>query len=528
MATLSGDTSRPSNSTFVLGETVLVSFKASGLPVSKSTPLSIKVSDEFGNEVSSTTLTMSADASGAATAIFTSPASSFGYYRIDAALPDGATMQSLGTRPAGFVTYAVVPDPANRTNYGDAGSRFGMQGGFSYAQGSVMSYLGIRYLMDEPGWMSLEPDHAGQFAEARSQALAKGQEYPPHIANNSAQWPTFAIPLLTTASIPTWSMVPGTGTKLSPNMGVLNSSGMQGFPEFASARASGIATDFSAQSAHYYQVTWEPEMPVLFGGTPTQLVQYYQVSYQAIHQADSKALVMGPTMFPGDEAAMQELWAAGLANYIDAVSMHPYVQFPPETNGLVSNIRTQIQMAQTAKGHSIDFVGTEHGFTSASIGELNEALGNVRTTIILLGEGFKFDVAFYIADFWSQSASETSNTYGYYWNLNPKIAFGTDKIGPKPAAPAFSAMTYFLDGTTTAGPVSNLTGTQMGYRFHRGVTTILALWDYQAKASSATLPFPSQSVQVCDWMGNCSTRAQSGAVQLSLGSSPTYVIGTGL
>jgi hypothetical protein len=63
-----------------------------------------------------------------------------------------------------------------------------MQGGFSGAQGSVIPYLGIRYLLDGPGWSELEPDHADQFAAARSAALAIGQIYPVPVADNGAAW----------------------------------------------------------------------------------------------------------------------------------------------------------------------------------------------------------------------------------------------------------------------------------------------------------------------------------------------------
>ena len=364
---LSGDTSRANNSTFVLGENIALNFKATGLTAGIVTTLAIKVVDEFGSEVATSSQSLSADSSGNATAVYSPPASKYGYYRVDASLPDGTTLARLGTRPSGFITYAVLADPATRQNYGDSGSRFGMQGGFSYAQGGLIKYLGIRYLMNQPGWRSLEPDHAGQFAEARAEATAKGQAYPGQQANNTAAWPTYAVALLSTASVPTWAMEPGTGTAQRPYMGVLNSSGIEGLPEFAKARANAFAADFHGQSAHYYQVTWEPEMPVLFGGTPQQLVQYFQLSYQAIHHADPKAIVMGPTMFPGDASAMSRLWSAGLAHYIDAISMHPYVKFPAEANNLVNNVRTQMQMAQTAKGHSVAFVGTEHGLVSGSM-----------------------------------------------------------------------------------------------------------------------------------------------------------------
>jgi len=518
-----------------LGENVELTFQATGLAASQATTLAVKVSDEFGNEVSSNSISMTADSSGKASVSFTPPASKYGYYRADATLPNGTSLTQLGTRPAGFVTYAVVPDPAKRTNYGDAGSRFGMQGGFNAAQGSVIPYLGVRYLLDGPGWSGLEPTDADQFSATRGQEVAKGQEYPPKTADidgityNGVAWPTYAVPLLTTAKMPAWAVEAGTTGTTCTAMGALNSPGVEGFPGFAQALATEVATDYAAQSTHYYQVTWEPENAWCFGGTPKQLVQFYQLAYAAIHKADPKAIVMGPTLFPEDTTPLSKLWSAGLAAYVDALSMHPYVKWPPETNGLVSNIRTQMQMAHDAKGRTIPFVGTEHGFSSGSIGELNEALGNIRTTIILLGEGFKFDFAFYIADYWISSPTETKNTYGYYWNLNPKLDYGTDKLGPKPVAPAFAAMTFWLDGTSSSGPLSNLSGTQMGYRFTRNGTTILALWDYKATSSSATLPVPNESIQVCNWMGNCSTSANNnGRLSLKLGSSPTYVIGNDL
>jgi hypothetical protein len=528
---LSGDTNSPNNSTFVLGENITLTFHASGLTASKATTVNIKVKEEFGVELASASILVIADASGQAYAVYHAPATRYGYYRVEAALSDGTAVASLGSRPGGFISYAVVADPATRTNYGDAGSRFGMLGGFSSAMGPIMSYLGVRYLLAGPGWDTLEPHQAGEFATAHSEAVANGLKYPTSIANNHAAWSTYALPLITTGAIPTWAMNAGTGTALRPDMGPLNAEGVAGFPEFTKARASGFAADFPAQSAHYYQMTWEPAIPVLFGGTPQELVQYFQVAYSAIHQADAKAVVMGPTVFPIDPIPMQQLWSAGLAKYIDAVSVHPYAKYPPEQNGLVGGIRTQMELATAAKGHSMPFLGTEHGYGSGSHGsygtgsELRQGLADVRSTIILLGEGFKLDFAFYIADYYSQSATSTSQDYyGYYWNLNPNINYGTDKIGPKPAAPAYAAMTYWLDGTTTVGPLTNLGGTQLGYRFTRSGKTILAVWDYTAN-TTMNVPVSAATANVCDWMGNCRTvTSNAGTLALKVGVAPLYVI----
>jgi hypothetical protein len=528
---LSGISNKPNNSTFIMGESVTLTFHASGLTPSKATTVSIKVKEEFGYEIAAASILVTADATGSAYAVYHAPSARYGYYRVEAALPDGTTVASLGSRPGGFISYAVVEDPAKRTNYGDTGSRFGMLGGFSSAMGPVMSYLGVRYLLAGPGWDTLEPNEAGQFATAHSEAVANGQKYPTSMANNYAPWPTYALPLITTGSIPKWAMNAGTGTAIEPNMGPLNAEGLVGLPEFTKARASEFAADFPAQSSHYYQMTWEPAIPVLFGGTPAQLVQYFQVAYSAIHAADAKAVVMGPTVFPIDPKPMQQLWSAGLAKYIDAVSFHPYVKYPPEHNGIVAGVRMQMQLATAAKGHSMPFLGTEHGYSSGSHGsygagnELNAGLADVRSTIILLGEGFKLDFAFYIADYYSLSAnSPTQDYYGYYWNLNPAIKYGTDKVGPKPGAPAYAAMTYWLDGTASIGPLTNLSGTQLGYHFTRSGKNILAVWDYTAN-TTMNVPVTTATASVCDWMGNCRTMASnSGTLALKVGVAPQYVI----
>jgi hypothetical protein len=533
--TLTADTNRPNNSTFVLGQEVQVTFSAGGLAPFSSAKLFVQVTNEYYNLVSvPEAIELVADASGKASATYAAPAAAYGYYRVAGMLADGTTIASLGTRPSGFVSYSVVPDPSTRVNYGDAGSRFGMQGGFSPTQGNVIQDLGVRYLLDGPGWASLEPAAAGQFRQDIATASAKGtlspalSHQPALRPDAQATWAAYAVPVVLNAKLPTWAIAPGTTGTICTTMGALNAAGVAEFPVFAKEYAAQVAAAYPNQTSHYYQITWEPEKGWCFNGTTAQLVQFYRLSYAAIHAADPKAVVMGPTLFPEDTMPLTGLWAAGLGNYIDAVSMHPYVAFPPETHGLVTNIRTQMKMAQDAKGTAVPFLGTEHGYTSASIGELNEALGNIRSTIILLGEGFTLDFAFYVADYWDSNAGETNNTYGYYWNLDPKLPFGTDKISPKPAVPAFAAMTLLLDGSTSAGPVADLGGTQMGYRFIQDGTTVLALWDYATNGSKAAVTTRAGTVKVCDWMGNCTTRTSSGTLKLKLKSAPTYIIGTNL
>jgi hypothetical protein len=84
-------------------------------------------------------------------------------------------------------------------------------------------------------------------------------------------------------------------------------------------------------------------------------------------------------------------------------------------------------------------------------------------------------------------------------------------------APAYAAMTYLLDGSTSQGALPDVSGSQMGYRFTRGGSTIIAVWDYRS-ASAYAVP---KGAQVCDWMGNCSDNASAKTI---VSAAPTYFV----
>lgn len=520
MASVWGDTNRPNNSTFVPGEPIILSFHSSH---ARPSELRLTVVDEQGAPIASASVPM---VNGAAT--YSAPRERLGYYRVNFSLADGTRPAMAGTRPAGFMTYAIVPDPATRRNYGDARSRFGMQGGFAASQGSVLPYLGIRYVLGLPAWDKLEPNHAGELRSKAAQgaAVLPKTDYLDEVTYQGSPWTTYELAEVTSASVPTWAgPLAGTGGSICKSFGALNAAGVRGLPVFAAALAKAFAHEYPRQSQHFYQVTWEPESPWCFHGNGVQLTQYYRLVYAPLHAADPTARVLGPTLFPGDDTQLAALYASGFGRFIDGFSMHPYARWPAETTPLIAQLRATRRSVEAAAHRPIAFIGTEHGLVSGQVGELDQALGNVREEIILLGEGFIHDYVFYIADFWVDKPTETDHTFGYYWNLNPRTPYGTDKLGPKPAVPAFAALTYLLDGTVSLGPIPGLTGTQLGYRFRREDTVVQAAWDYGAAASHVALAVPAQRASLCDWMGNCrSVDITGGALPLVLGAAPVYVM----
>jgi hypothetical protein len=522
---LTADTNKPPTSTFVLGEKIEVTFSVTGLPHDTSTSLLLEVKDALGKNIAEPEpIPLSGDSTGQAAFVFSAPADKLGYYQINARLSDGTPLSGLGSRPSGFISYAVVPDPVTRPDYSNSLSRFGLQGGFS-TSAVVMPYLGVRYMLSGYDWAQMEPEFAGQFQQERAHAEQAGKRYPPRAPEyekpifNGGEWKTYHLSIITKASLPVWALKADTAGTTCRQFGELNQQGIDALPAFAQSQAKAFASDYKNQSTRYYQVTWEPQTGWCFGGTPAGLVQIFAQSYTAIHQGDLHAIVTGPTLFldEGSTKQINALFNAGLGKYIDALSFHPYTKWPPEKNGLPATLREQLRAAAKAIGRPVPFIGTEHGFMSNKIGNLNKALGDVRSTIIMLGEGASFDIGFYAADFWDGEDPQQTEGYGFYWNLNPRIKHGTDKLGPKIVVPAYAAMTSFLDGTVSAGPLANTTGTQMGYKFVKYDTTISVIWDY---GSSSTYAVPAEAV-VCDWMGNCSKSDQS---KITIEGTPMYII----
>ena len=195
--TLSANTPASSISTFALGEQVKLSFHAAGMkPGQDDLKLALHFVDEMDQTVKKQSLEVKADAEGEWVKEIAAPCEKMGFWRVFVALSNGVTLPKEGvSQRAGYMTYAVVPDPTKRKLYAEKETFFGMNGLFS-RQANVMPYLGLRW-MYEPStiavrqygyaWGQMEPDHPGQFAEDRAAARAQGRPFPLNLfVHNSA------------------------------------------------------------------------------------------------------------------------------------------------------------------------------------------------------------------------------------------------------------------------------------------------------------------------------------------------------
>jgi hypothetical protein len=509
-----GETSNPGHSTFIVGQSVGLSFWGSGLGAGDSSQtLNVTVLDEHDKAVSNQSLRIVADNSGNWQINTIGPNTGTGFYRVKARTSAGKELWKFGTRGAGYLTYAVVVDPAKRILVNEMQARFGMQGGLNDKIEEAFAFLGVRWVLDSGyRWGDQEPDFAGQYNGSPANHVFTSQGKP---------WKTYTLPSLY-VNTPTWAALAG-GYAPGQDMAPLNPQSDSAWANYATKAVKSYAANNPDRMEHIYQMTWEPEGPWRWTGTPAQLVHIYKVVYNAIHAADPKAKIIGPCLFAGSDQIplIQNLLNAGLADSMDGFSNHPYATNPDMMGTLVADIRAQRRVLDST-GKSFQRFGTEQGWSTENnpANDMTQARNLLKEDIIMLGEGYRFNMTFYMADW---NASDTG--YGYYYNLNSQISFGTDKISPKPIVPAYAFYTSLLEGANTQGAIENLGGSSWGYKFViPSGKHVIALFDYSTSASR-TVDVPAAQAEVYDWMGRKTVvTVTNGKLTLNVSTEPVYVV----
>ena len=521
-AILTGDTSNPDFSAFPVGQPVELTFIADGLEASQAVTLKLSIVDEHEKSIATKDVPVQADANGHWQGKVDAPHDKLGFYRVYAKLSTGVQLHALGTRPAGFLTYIVVPDPAKRVDYGE-NDYFGMQGAWP---GFVASSLGVRWTLDDSlFWSRTEPDHAGQFDDDAAKKFSDG----PHPGDGK-----FNVNALSTLfAAPKWATKEGTLIYMT---GTLTPEGEEAWANYCKAADKAFATKYPERKKHIFQITWEPIQPWGFKGTDADLVRIYEVAYKALHEVDPNVIVAGPCRGFWNEGSpldteternvMIGLLKLGMGNYMDAYIAHPYYSITPEKYGMPKAIRAMKEVLRTYSGKDMPMYGSEQGWPTDEVvsKEVMQAQGLLRQNLITFGEGFGFNLAFTLYDY-RMGGSKVG--YGYCYNLIDSVPFGPSKMCPKPIAAGYAAQSMILEGCKSVGAIEWLGKDIWGYAFERDGQTILALWNYGDSPQDINVPTGTKQVQVYDWMGNAQT-VDTAAGQLSLkqlGPEPVYVTG---
>ncbi len=529
---LTGETSRPDNSWFVLGEKVDISLAAEGLAPGERLPLDIGVFDEEEKELARIGAEVVADGDGVWRGSFEMPADHYGFYRVRPVLggPGAITLPQRGSRPAGCLTYAVLPDFKALPQPDEDDAFLGLHGG----GWDMAESMGAHYVLGYPNLVSDD----GRYDEERRRRIAEERpwaRYGYFLANNVTKRNQFEF---FTDEGRAWmaeqlkDMKPGSDGKPRRMMTQFElcatEEGRRHYGDALRTFARRARSRDYGFRRRIYEIFWEPELEA---PSHEAIVQVAQTAWEAIHAEDPDALCAVPTFYNIQRTSLPLLrhcLELGLGKYMDAFSVHPY-GYPPESSGVKENVRATRALVREFTGRDVPFIGTESGANvKANAAEECAARdGFVRANLILLGEGFLFNTPFYGADFGDDGQSRTDGDYGLNYNLElPKVKFGPKRTSPRPMFPAFAAMAMLVDGKRPTACLESLGDTALGYAYQgRDGKCVVALWDAGEAPVEARIPVGRETVEVADVMGNRRTAsAPGGELTLRLSASPQYVV----
>ena len=532
--------SRPNVNLFTPSETIVLTFTVTGLSAGEKQQLKLQYADEFDKMRATKDIDIAADADGRWSGTVEALNDRLGFYKVFAALSNGVNLAATGSRPSGFLSYAVTPDPHARPNIPQSQCFFGMQGGYNFntpGTDIVMPFLGIRWHNGTKlRWKFLEPTgRAGEFEKNVEQARSEKNHhyFTPFfpfnrtrtfdIAGKKLEWKAYQIYYF--GNPPDWAIKPGSRSQI-PENGVLTPDGEKAFAEYCRKIAACFKEEGGADERHYYEVTWEPNVPWGWKGTPAELVRVFQIAYQELHAVDPKAVVAGPTLAlsPSTYDEMLALFQEGLPKYIDILDIHPYSLETPEKQRLVERMRELRTLARQQSGRELPIISTECGLLTmprTTEGWLRQARHNIRENLILLGEKFSLNHSFFLHD-----GKTGSMGYFVYLTETDKWSYNTEPIAPKPVAAAYAAMTFLLEGYKSVSDITWMGDTALGYAYHRNGDVILALWDWSGTPRKVNVPTGVAQIQLFDWMGNGrAVSCPDGSVELTLTEEPVYLKG---
>ncbi len=509
-----------------------------GTPTGSATPYAFAVYDENGNVVEN--LQPVAQANGTYT--YSLPTSRYGYFEIRPTQGNAATLiPAVGSRPAGVLTYAVLPPP-------DTNPSSGFQDDYASIEGATMetganalgngTFPWLAYTTTGIDYYSFARCEPTQATAASDCARAMANDPYPALFQGSNTFPQFNL-----NGIPAWA---GNDYSVSGPWGV-----------YLDYIIPQIVQKYSFLPYRRYQITWEPN--ISWTGTDAQLVQLYQTAYSEIHKYDPHAIVVGPAIAQFGQwiGTFQNYLSLGLGNYLDAVSWHPYPVlsqiFPPAQNDAsIAQVRT---LAANAKGHTIPFYDTESGISAyelaylpsytpgASVPQNNynsgtnisagnygvwHAAANVAEALLEKNDGASLHTYFYTADWGSDSVGLEG--YGLFYNATPAYGFGPGKVSPKVDVPMIRQANEILNHSNAVGRLSSPGGNAnlvvLYYQNkHTGVYTV-ALMDPTGNNGTIALQTGAAQVTVLDAFGNATPMTTAnGTLNLTLGIEPRYVQG---
>lgn len=477
---LVAETTSPSNNFFAVGSAASATLKAKGMTPNGAVPVDVVVFDfTRTNAVAEIHGDIAADGEGCGTFSFDLPTDRYGIFYVSAEA-GWARLPKVGTAPEGFFTYGVLEDPSKMPDIDPWDAFLGLHGGSTpwlwqrggFGGGSPASRMFITTL----NW---SPCDAGRMG------------------------PRF------------WTMATNEAARAEYR---------ERLSEFV---GKAVATGPGRQGRRIYEPLWEPN---LRAPSPEAIVAAQKVAWETIHALDPDALVGAYTASDIDLRFLRALMERGLGQHMNALTVHPYCKDIPEKGRFIGDIRNMKHILREYMGRDIPLFATESGMNEDNSidGERRKLYGQLRQSIILLGEGFQFHMPFYGSDYGADNNDQSDGDYGLQYNSQyPKVRFGCKVSQPRPIFGALAAFGRLTEGHRPTCAIEWLAETVLGYacadKADRDV--VLILWDWGGRGTTVEIPVGREEIDVADVMGNVTRMAApGGTLRLTLSELPQYIL----
>ncbi len=472
------------------------------------------------------------------------PKTPCGYFEVYLKLEKAEiTIPRAGSRPEGFVSFAVLPKIERLPLPSVDASRFGGQGTNFVKSGEFMKgdFVDPVYPVIGMKWI-YRNRRLAELCAAGPDAYVPVLD--PDKMREQGKWScerAAGLCLLVDAhSIPAWLTKYPDNVK--PSGGVEPTVGGQAYPPndfekygkligaVAAEQALNRKVNYPNQKRNYYEIHWEPDWH--WKGTDEDFIDMYAAAHKAIRENDPDGMLLGVNygVLTTGNKHLERLFAKGLGDHLDGIVTHTYFvpEFQtPEKGHLPQEMRKLVALTRKYLKPGAPIINSEWGAHNGSYPPIkyhwalkDEAARFMRGHLATLGEGADATFFFYTADCGLGGG-------GLFFNLTyPNPVYGATHLAPKPVAAAAAFATRLLDGTTSIGALEYLGENILGYAFDRGGRVVASVWTTNGEEREIMLPTGMPEVICYDPMGNAKTRAcENGFIKVKIGPLPSYVIG---
>ena len=246
---------------------------------------------------------------------------------------------------------------------------------------------------------------------------------------------------------------------------------------------------------------------------------------QAIHAAVPGEAVIGPATSGVDFQFLESCFKAGLLDWWDAVSVHPYRQSGPESAAADYQKLRELIARYAPKGKSIPIISGEWGYSSMwqNYDDASQGRMLARQWLVNLANGMPLSIWYD----WHEDGTDPKEPEHHFGTVANEYHAGESPVyQPKPAYLAAKTLTSVLQGFHFAKRLALGKPDDYALLFRRGYEVRLAVWTTASTPQPVRIPSSPGEFEVVTLTGEhgATVRADATGLGVTLAQAPQYLI----